>query len=89
MLDEKLLKELQEYIDKHLNQDNFALCESPIIIESDICKSIQYDELEDFGSYPICRTHKSEIKYSCGGRDKWQRQESGITKSSRMALSAW
>jgi|GEM_PF-3335238 hypothetical protein len=29
--------------------------------------------------YPICWTHKSEIKYSCGWRNKWQRHKKVLT----------
>lgn len=48
MLDEKLLLELQDYVDTHSRQFKFAICESPIIVESDFCESIQHNELENF-----------------------------------------
>jgi len=48
MLDKKLLIELQKYVERHLKLVNFALCESPIYEESDVCKSIQPNELENF-----------------------------------------
>jgi len=40
--------ELQDYVNKHSRQFKSALCESPVIIESDFSESIQHNELEDF-----------------------------------------
>lgn len=48
MLDKKLLIELQEYVESHLNRDALYICESPVYSEKVICKEMMPTGLEDF-----------------------------------------
>lgn len=48
MLDKKLLLELQEYIDTHLDRIAYAICESKLNSPNFYCDEIPSTELEDF-----------------------------------------
>ncbi|GKU25191.1 hypothetical protein [Clostridium folliculivorans] len=48
MLDNKLLIEIQEYIDTHLNIVMFDVCQSEIYYENNLCEELPSIELEDF-----------------------------------------
>lgn len=48
MLDKKLLEELQEYVEAHLNIVNFSLSEAPKYIENEILGDLYQNEIEDF-----------------------------------------
>jgi hypothetical protein len=48
MLTEKLLFELKEYIEKHLQEMDFAICKSAKFVEESICEEIQSIDLEEY-----------------------------------------
>lgn len=48
MLDKKLLIELKEYVESHLNRDALYICESARYAEKSVFEEIQNIELEDF-----------------------------------------
>lgn len=48
MLSEKLLFELREYVENHMNMLDFPVCKSARCIEESICGEIQHFDLEDF-----------------------------------------
>lgn len=48
MLDKKLLGELKEYVNSHLKEEDFYICESPVYSKTILCNEAIPVDLEDF-----------------------------------------